>query len=286
MNRPKNIAASVRQRLYELSKHQGLDLDAVLVRFAVERILARLSKSKYANRFVLKGAMLFAVWGEFAHRPTRDMDLLGFGETDVEEITKVFKDILSIPVEDDGLIFDPNNITAAPIRALDGYGGLAVKFQAKLDSARIAMQIDIGVGDIVVPAPEEVTFPNLLPDFQAPRIRAYPVYTAFAEKIEAAVSLGDQNTRMKDFFDMWFMSHKFELDPNALRTAIESTFARRKTALPTDRVPHPLTPEFAALQEPQWKQFLARNHMPEPAGSFAELLTKLSTLWRRIFSKA
>jgi hypothetical protein len=272
---PKDIGASVRQRLLEESKRRGVDFDAILVRFAVERILSRLSRSRYADRFVLKGAMLFAIWGGNTHRPTRDMDLLGFGSSDADEIAGVFRELLTMGAENDGLVFDAASLSVGPIRAVDAYGGLEVKFLAALDRARISVQIDIGFGDVVTPAPETVNFPNLLPDFDAPRIRAYPVYTVFAEKFEATIRLGDGNGRMKDFFDLWYLTEKFTLDAGKLREAIVATFQRRGTELPSSTTLRPFTPEFAALKEKAWSQFLDRNRLPEPAGSFAALLARL-----------
>ena len=273
MSPPKNIAASVRQRLLDESKRRGADFDSILVRFAVERILARLSRSEFADRFVLKGAMLFAIWKGNAHRPTRDMDLLGFGNNDADEMLEVFRSVLKMADENDGLVFDPKSLSVAPIRAVDAYGGLEVRFVGSLDRARINVQIDIGFGDVITPGPEIVEFPNLLPDFKAPKIRAYPVYTVFAEKLEAAVRLGEGNGRMKDFFDLWFVSREFNLDRDSLRTAIEATFARRGTKLSREAVLRVLSPVFAALKAPMWKQFLSRNRLPEPAGSFEQLLS-------------
>jgi hypothetical protein len=276
MTRPaKNIAASVRQRLLDESKRRGADFDAILVRFAGERILSRLSRSSYAGRFVLKGAMLFAIWGGNTHRPTRDMDLLGFGSSDADEIAGVFRELLKMDAENDGLVFNPASLSVGSIRALDGYGGLVVKFVASLDRARIGVRIDIGFGDVITPEPDTVSFPNLLPDFDAPKIRAYPVYTVFAEKFEATIRLGDGNGRMKDFFDLWYLTEKFTLEPAQLRTAIAATFERRGTALPSSADLRPFTPEFAALKGKSWKQFLDRNRLPEPAGSFAALLAHL-----------
>lgn len=279
---PKNIAASVRQRLLEESKRRGTDFDAILVRFAVERILSRLSQSRFADRFVLKGAMLFAIWASDAHRPTRDMDLLGFGSSDAEEIKGIFRELLTIEAQSDGLVFDLPSLSVGPIRALDGYGGLEVRFLAELDRARISVQIDIGFGDVITPEPEIAVFPNLLPDFEAPHIRAYPIYTVFAEKLEATIRLGDANGRMKDFFDLWYLTAKFSFDPDQLRAAISATFKHRGTAVPPLKSLRPFSPEFAILKDKAWKQFLARNRISEPRGSFAELLAFLKSYLSQI----
>lgn len=271
----KNSASSVRQRLLDESKRRGMDFDVILVRFAIERLLSRLSHSPHAKRFVLKGAMLFAIWEGDTHRPTRDMDLLGFGSSDAEEIASVFRDLLSQDSPKDGLIFDTKSLSVGPIRALDAYGGLEVKFIATLDRARITVQIDIGFGDVVTPGPETVNFPNLLADFEAPSIRAYPAATVFAEKLEAAVKLGDINGRMKDFFDLWYLVEKLGLTPEQVRPAIIATFERRGTSLPSPTGLSSFTPEFAKLKDRAWAQFLNRNSLAEPAGSFALLLASI-----------
>ena len=275
MSAARNIAASIRQRLLDESKRRGVDFGLILSRFAVERILSRLSRSRHAERFVLKGAMLFAVWSGNTHRPTRDIDLLGFGSHDIPDIESVFREILVLPVEADGLEFDVSSLTVEKIRAVDAYGGLEVKFLAFLDKARINVQIDIGFGDAITPGPERVTFPSLLPDFEAPRIRAYPVYTVFAEKLEAAIRLGDANGRMKDFYDLWFLTTKFELDRNELANAIRATFERRGTALPRAADLRPFSNDFARLKAVTWRQFLNRNGMQEPMGNFETLLEHL-----------
>jgi len=276
MTRPtKNIAASIRQRLLDESKRRGMDFDAILVRFAVERILSRLSRSHYADRFVLKGAMLFAIWGGNTHRPTRDMDLLGFGSSDAKEVAGIFRKLLAMDGQEDGLLFDTPSISVGPIRAIDGYGGLEVKLLAELDRARITIQIDIGYGDVITPAPDFAQFPSLLPSFDAPRIRAYPIYTVFAEKFEATIRLGDTNGRMKDFFDLWYLTEKFSFDPVLLRAAITATFRRRGTKMPSRGSLRQFSAEFAALKVASWQQFLNRNRIPEPMGSFDSLLTHL-----------
>jgi len=253
----KNLPASVRQRLLKLSKERGQPFDLVLVRYGIERLLYRLSRSPYAEKFLLKGAMLFVVWGENAPRPTRDVDLLGFGPADETEVKANFVSICSLEVEPDGLEFLPTSVQVTPIREDAAYTGIRIALEARLDKARIPIQVDIGYGDAVTPAPAEVDFPSLL-DFPAPRLRAYPYYTVVAEKLEAAVLLGAANTRLKDFFDLWYLSRKFAFEGPLLTEAITRTFTRRKTAIPTD-TPTALTDEFANQKAAQWTTFLRRN---------------------------
>ncbi|MGH7943619.1 MAG: nucleotidyl transferase AbiEii/AbiGii toxin family protein [Opitutaceae bacterium] len=227
----KNIAASVKARLQNVAGRRGDDFNLLLLRYGIERLLYRLSQSSYAEKFLLKEAMLFVVWDEKTHRPTRDLDLLRFGPSETVDLIRVFQEVAAMPVVDDGIIFDPKSVQADDIREDNVYGGVRIRLMGKLGTAEIPVQVDVGAGDAVTPAPETVTFPALL-DFPAPRVRTYPVYTVVAEKFEAMVKLGTANTRMKDFHDVWFLAHRFEFDGPTLRKAIEATFARRKTILP------------------------------------------------------
>ncbi|HVZ64194.1 MAG TPA: nucleotidyl transferase AbiEii/AbiGii toxin family protein [Lacunisphaera sp.] len=253
----KNLPASVRQRLLNLSKERKEPFDLVLVRYGIERLLYRLSRSRHADKFLLKGAMLFALWSDGTHRPTRDVDLLGFGPKDEEELKAIFVELCRLETEPDGLTFLPDSVAATPIREEAAYPGTRVTLEARLENARIPLQVDIGFGDVVTPAPEEIDFPALL-DFPAPHLRAYPIYTVVAEKLEASVRLGEANTRMKDFFDLWFLSRKFPFEGELLKDAVTRTFARRQMALPAT-VPVALAPAFATLKAVNWAAFLRRN---------------------------
>lgn len=254
----KNLSASIRQRLLNLSKERDIAFDLVLVRFAIERLLYRLSCSEHAEAFLLKGAMLFAVWSPQAHRPTRDVDLLGFGHTELKDIEAVFKILCAQQVADDGLAFVSSSVQVATIREEARYGGVRVSMMAKLDNVRIPLQVDIGYGDAVTPGPETVTFPSLL-GLQAPTLRAYPIYTVVAEKLEAIVSLGATNTRMKDFFDLWFLSETFDFQAGVLEQAVRATFERRDTPLPASDAIAGLSDAFAEERKAMWKSFLERN---------------------------
>jgi hypothetical protein len=253
----RNLPASVRQRLLTLSERRKEPFDLVLVRYGIERLLYRLSRSPHAEKFLLKGAMLFAIWSDGTHRPTRDVDLLGFGPRDDEELKAIFTELCQMEIEPDGLAFLPESVATAQIREEAAYPGTRVTLEARLENARIRVQVDIGFGDVVTPAPEEIIFPALL-DFPAPHLRAYPIYTVVAEKLEASVRLGEQNTRMKDFFDLWFLSWKFAFEGELLKDAITRTFARRKMPLPAT-LPVALTPEFATLKAATWTAFIRRN---------------------------
>jgi predicted nucleotidyltransferase component of viral defense system len=255
----KNIAASVRERLYQLAQKRGEDVQLMLTRYGLERLLYRLGQSSYRDRFVLKGAMLFSLWGGEMYRATRDVDFLGFGDSSIREIEKVFRELCVVPVEDDGLVFEAETVVAGPIRDAMDYGGVRVTLEARLGQARIPIQADIGFGDAVTPAAEDIEYPTLL-DAPAPKVRAYPRETVVAEKYEATVRLGIANSRMKDFYDLWVMARTFDFDGEKLSEAIRRTFERRKTDLPKS-APTAFTPEFYEdnAKQTQWQAFLRKG---------------------------
>lgn len=267
----KNLAASVKARLQNVAARRGEDFNLLLLRYGIERLLYRLSQSPYAGQFLLKGAMLFVVWDERTHRPTRDLDLLGFGPLEKEDLVKVFQEVTAIAVVGDGLVFDSGSVHAEQIREDNLYGGVRVRLMAKLGPAEVSVQIDVGVGDVVTPGPEIAIFPALL-DFPAPQVRTYPVYSVVAEKFEAMVTLGIANTRMKDFHDVWFLMRRFHLEGRTLREAIRATFARRRTAMPT--WPEPLNETFAhdPGKQTQWTAFIRRNGLSGLPGRFADVV--------------
>jgi len=271
MNAPTNISASVKARLQNVAATRGEDFNLLLLRYGIERLLFRLSQSPHADRLLLKGAMLFVVWDEKTHRPTRDLDLLGFGSTEKADLIRVFAAVAAVPVVDDGIVFDPESVQADDIREDNAYGGVRIRLLGKLGTAEVPVQIDVGAGDVVTPAPESATFPVLL-DFPAPKIRTYPVYTVVAEKFEAMVKLGIANTRMKDFYDIWFLARRFEFDGPTLRKAIDATFARRQTNLPP--LPEALTDAFAndPTKQVQWAAFLRRNSLSGVPARFSEVV--------------
>lgn len=251
-------AQSIRSRLLNRSRETGEDYNLLLIRFGVERLLYRLCRSEYGDDFVLKGAMLFAAWTGNVHRPTRDLDLLGFGESSPERLVVLFRGLCDLQVEDDGLRFDPATVSCETIRDEQAYGGVRVKVRASLGNARINLQVDVGFGDVVMPEPKLMPFPSLL-GLPAPVVRAYSPESVVAEKLEAMVSLGIGNSRMKDFYDVWFLLREIELDERVLSRAIQATFERRRTALP-GASPVAFSDELMAdpMKNSQWKGFLAR----------------------------
>lgn len=259
MAEKKNSAASVRQRLLNLARERGEDFGIILTKYGLERILARLAESPYQNQFVLKGAMLFAVWTNAPHRSTRDLDFLSFGEHEIVEVENVFREIIKIEIED-GLVFDTESVKGAKIKEDQEYEGVRVQLTADLAGARIPLRIDVGFGDTVTPGAAEIKFPTLL-GFPAPKILIYHRETVVAEKFQAMVSLGIGNSRMKDFYDLWYLAQNFEFDGEQLQAAIGATFDRRKTSLPSESLPPlALTGEFAADadKQKQWQAFLRR----------------------------
>lgn len=250
-----NMRASVLARLKNLSKLRRLDYQHILLRYATERFLYRLSISGYADNFVLKGGNLFVIWQNGDNsRPTMDSDLLCFGDTSHEYLRKVFASIAGME-DSDGIMFDAEGIAVEAIREDTKYGGARVTFNAFIGTVRIPLQFDIGVGDAITPVPEQANYPVLL-DGSPPHIKIYPMATVIAEKLEAMVVRGGSNSRMKDFYDIWQLSRLAEHSARTLRTAIENTFQRRGTEFPLE-LPYALTTEFAQRPEKpvQWHAF-------------------------------
>ncbi len=274
-----NVAASVRQRLYNLAKEKDEDFNFVLGRFVAERMLFRLSVSEHASNFVLKGALLFLLWSDRPYRPTRDVDLLGYGESSVGTLENIFRDVCRVPVVEDGLVFDAISVQGAGIREDHEYDGVRITLTAHLGNARIPLQIDIGFGDAITPGVEAVEFPLLLntPALPAAKLKAYPRETVIAEKLEAMVSLGMANSRMKDFYDLFTLAQNFPFDGAILVRAVQNTFERRATPLPDD-APIALTVEFStdAAKTVQWRNFLKRVSIQAAGPDLAAVIDHLS----------
>lgn len=257
----RNVAASVRARLLNRARETKQDFSLVLTRYAIERLLYRISVSNHADQFLLKGALLFDLWFDIPHRPTRDADFLGFGSAELPHIEGVIREICAIEAND-GVTFQADTVNAAEIRKDANYAGVRVMLLGVIDGARCQIQIDIGFGDAVTPGPEDVEYPVMLPDFAAPKLRVYPRYTVVAEKFEALSKLGIANSRMKDYFDLWVLARHTDFDGDVLGQAVQATFERRKTAL-TGQLPFGLTDAFAqdAQKQMQWQAFLQKNRL-------------------------
>jgi predicted nucleotidyltransferase component of viral defense system len=280
MNRPKNLGASVRTRLLNRAKESGSDYGLMLTKYALERLLYRLSISPWSDAFLLKGALLFDLWFDQPHRPTRDIDLLGFGSSEVDGVAAVFRGVCAIAYED-GMAFDAATVRATEIRKEANYAGVRVTLLGILDGARCAIQIDVGYGDAVTPEAEQVCFPVLLDGMAAPVMRAYSAYTVIAEKFQAMVSLGMVNTRLKDYFDLWVLVNHVSLDPSILDEAVAATFARRGTPTP-EELPLGLSDAFThdRTKIQQWNAFLGKNKLQAPP--LDALVSELRPLlWRK-----
>ncbi len=276
-NNKKNVGHSISQRLLHRSKVNKEDFNLLLSRYGMERFLYRLSISRYNDRFILKGASLFLVWKGQSYRVTRDVDLLSFGSPDVEVFADVFREICEVNCpQDDGMSYIADSLRIEEIREDNEYDGMRIKLNGFLSQAKIPLQIDIGFGDVVTPAPETVEYPTFFDD-PAPRMKAYPRYTLVAEKLEAMVRLGIANSRMKDFYDIWLLSKLFGFDGVILSQAIANTFSRRQMKLPL-AMPFAFTASFYedSQKRVQWTAFVRKSKPNIPVGNLAEVIEELS----------
>ncbi len=257
----RNRGAVVRARLLNKARADGVDFQLMLTRYGFERLLYRLSISSEKGNFLLKGALLFDLWYDVPLRPTRDIDLLGFGLAEIPYLVSTFENICAIEC-DDGISFDVESIRANEIRKEANYSGIRLALTGLIDGARCPVQIDIGYGDTVTPAPESAIYPVMFDDMPAPELRVYPRYTVVAEKLEAIISLGMANTRMKDYFDLWIILRDAQLDRETLKKAVEATLKSRGTKKPMG-IPIGLSEQFSTDQQKalQWKAFVKRNQL-------------------------
>lgn len=259
-----NLAASVRAQLLKINAGTGQDYNMLLARYCLERLLYRLSISMHRDNFILKGAMLFAVWQGSPHRQTRDLDLLGFGDPSQAALKNVFRDFCKQAVDDDGVTFNPDDVSTGAIRGDAEYGGVRVKLIARIGAARIPLQVDVGFGDALTSPPQEETYPCLL-EMPAPVLRCYARETVVAEKLAAIIKLGEINTRYKDYFDLLFLSEHFHFDGTLLREAIEATLKRRGWLEIATTKPDGLVESFSAapVRVRQWEAFCKKSGLHE-----------------------
>jgi predicted nucleotidyltransferase component of viral defense system len=278
-----NMARSVHDRLLKVSREKGLRFNNLQQRFAMERLLYRLSVSPFADQFTLKGALAVLAWtgGEQMYRPTMDIDLLGRTSNDPESLVEVFRSVVEQDVPIDGLIFDPDSITASPITEDAEYNGMRVRLTGRMANARIAIQIDIGFSDSPLPQPQQVSLPGLL-DFPTLSMMGYRPESTIAEKLQAMVARDVLNSRMKDFADLWYLSRHFDFDGSVLAQAIARTFERRSTPIPPD--PIAFTEEFALRDDKhvQWKAFLRRSRPDDVPEDFAEAVAGVAAFLKPV----
>lgn len=276
MTKSRNFPASIRQRLLNRSRQEQRPFNELLQYYAMERFLYRLSQSEHARSYILKGALMLRVWEAPEARPTMDIDMLGPANNEPETIMKQVKDVLAASVVEDGLVFQPESLKTEPIAKDADYHGTRIRFTGSLDGARITMQLDIGFGDAVYPAAQMEDFPTLF-ELPYPTLLCYSRESAIAEKFEAMVKLGDLNSRMKDFYDIWLLARQFEFDGPQLAEAIRQTFARRGTTVPNTLS---FDSTFIASKQPQWQAFhkrLRQSHLPTQFSEILSLVTEFLT---------
>jgi predicted nucleotidyltransferase component of viral defense system len=264
-----NRAESIRQRLRNRLRERGEDVQFGLQRYATERFLYRLGASAHRERFVLKGAALFALWGGSLYRPTRDLDFTGYGSAEAEDVLAAMRDVCQQVSATDELVFDPDTLSAEPIRDDSDYHGLRIRLAVTLGTSRIPIQIDIGFGNAIEPPPQDSEYPTLLDD-PPPRIRTYPPEAVVAEKLHAIVVLGERNSRYKDFYDLHVLAQQFTFDGNILARAISATFERRRTSIVAS-LPAALAARFYSDEgrSQQWRTYVTRNSLPGAPTDFA-----------------
>lgn len=263
----KNIAASVHQRLLNKARESSRPFNEILQHFAIERFMYRFSKNPHADRFVLKGALMFSVWTGLMSRPTMDIDLLGKIENSIDLVISIFKDACETEVKNDGISFHKDTVTATRITEDADYKGVRVLIRGNLGNIRLSIQIDIGFGDVIIPGPNKLEYPVLL-DFPPPELNGYTMESTIAEKFQAMVKLGLLNSRMKDFYDIWFLSRTFNFKGETLITAIEKTFEKRNTLLISE--PMIFNPVFMKddAKQSQWQGFIKKTKLTDVPASF------------------
>jgi len=279
----KDVAASVHRRLLNVARQANRPFNDLLQYYADERWLYRLSQSQYSERFILKGALMLLVWDTPVRRPTRDIDLLGRVSNDLESIRSAISEVCRTAVEEDGLVFDADNVTTERITEDADYEGVRARFRGHLGNSRIAMQIDIGFGDEITPGPVGIVYPTIL-DHPSAELRAYNRETAVAEKLEAMVKLGELNSRMKDFFDIWLLAEHFEFDGQTLAECVRRTFQQRQTQLHPE--PICLTEGFSIdlAKTDQWEALVRRGRLSDAPTGFPKVVEHVRAFLRPLMS--
>jgi predicted nucleotidyltransferase component of viral defense system len=277
----KNLPASIHERLSKQARTSGRPLNELLQYYAIERLLYRLAQSRYADQFVLKGALLFRVWGLPVFRPTRDIDLLGYTSNEVESLVAIVREVCIVVVPEDGVRFDPVSVKGERIKEDADYAGVRLRFSGLLGKTRLYLQIDVGFGDIVSPAPVVKPYPAIL-SMPVPELRSYPPESVVAEKLQAMIYLGSANSRMKDFYDLWILSENIEFDGEALQEAIRRTFEHRATDVP-EYEPVAFSEKFVGEKQGQWTAFLKASAITDVPEHLDMILTRLGEFILPVF---
>ena len=271
----KNIPASILARLRNQTEEMNRPFAEVLQYYAMERFLYRLSKTKYADKFILKGGLLFYVWNISLRRPTRDIDFRGYVSGGSKTLLKIIHEVIEVSSPEDGLIFDSQFVSVEETQIDADYQGIRVKLIARLERTRVPVQIDIGFSDELTSKAESIEYPNILTDLEAVHMKGYPKETVVAEKFHAMIRHGDLNSRMKDYYDLWLISETFDFEGKSLRKAIETTFKNRDTDLPSER-PVSLSLKFASANNIRWNNFLEKmNIETTESADFANIIEQV-----------
>jgi predicted nucleotidyltransferase component of viral defense system len=271
-----DVSVSVHQLLLNKARESGRPFNELFQYFSMERFIYRLSKSPHVQKFVLKGALMFKVWNIQATRATKDIDLLGKLENSVEAMITVMRDTCNQTVEPDGMNFDPDSMTCNPIIEDAVYEGIRVFVRGNLGKSRVLLQLDVGFGDVVFPSELDVKYPTIL-DFPAPTLKGYSKESMIAEKFQAMIKLGELNSRLKDFYDIWLLSKQFDFNSHVLAEAITKTFKIRRTEIPAQ--PSVFKKSFSEDQtrETQWRAFLRKTVLASTTYSFHEIMTEIKS---------
>lgn len=277
----RNVAASVHQRLLNKSKESARPFNELFQYYAIERFLYRLSRSSYAEKFILKGSLMLMVWKVPDFRSTMDIDMLGKVKNSPDAVIAVVRDVCLQEVEPDGIVFDPQSVRGQVITEEADYEGVRVYFRGSLDNARITIQLDVGFGDVVIPPPKLMTYPTIF-GLPAPKIRGYSKESMIAEKFEAMVRRGIVNSRMKDFCDIRLLSRSFDFDGKIISDAIVKTFTTRHTAIPHDPVAFTEAFSHDKTKQSQWRAFIRKNRMIGNQDNFEQAVAAVSFFLRPV----
>jgi predicted nucleotidyltransferase component of viral defense system len=269
----KNVTASVLAKLRNTARSSGAPFQQVLQLYAIERFLYRISKSKHAQSVILKGALLLKTIGIPSARPTLDIDMLRKGKADHASLVALIKDCATLAVEMDGLDFIADSVVAEDIAKDSEYKGTRVLMDARMDNVRLKIQIDFGVGDVMVPGPRMVEYPVLLAGDKV-KLLAYPIESSIAEKLQAMVALGSANSRMKDFYDVWVCSKHLDFNAATLLKAIDATFRNRETQVPEEDI-EALSAAFVDGHRVQWNAFVRKIGEVDLTDAFGRIVEDL-----------
>jgi predicted nucleotidyltransferase component of viral defense system len=223
-----NIAESIYTRLKNLAKKRQQPMGEILRYYCMERFLYRLGISDYNKRCFIKGGLLLMIWNQSAHRATYDIDMLVHLSNDPDSLSKIVKEVCALENDfNDGVVFNCESLSIKESQPIAEYSGLSVRFKAILFSAKVPMKVDFGFSDIILPNAIEIHYPALL-EFPAPTLKGYTIESVIGEKLEAIFKLGQANTRLKDFYDIWTLFSQFEIDPQILKQVVVSIFTHRK----------------------------------------------------------